>query len=55
MHRFSLNIREKKKISSETCALAGVEAYTEQLELQNSSQRFPHDTVSGSLARQMQL
>lgn len=55
MHRFSLNIRKKKEISSGTCALAGLEAYTEQLKLQNFLQRFPHDIVSGSLARQIQL
>lgn len=38
MCRFSLNIR--KKISSVICALAGLEAYTEQLELQKFCQDF---------------
>lgn len=33
MSRFSLNIRKKQK-SSGICALAGLEAYTEQLQVQ---------------------
>lgn len=38
MCRFSLNIREK--ISSDICALADLEAYTGQLELQKFCQDF---------------
>lgn len=39
MCRFSMNIRGKKK-SSDICALAGLEAYTEQLELQKFCQHL---------------